>query len=79
VSLVIVPNPHMQTPAYSLRRIRDDEKETAVKIPPSVINWPDQPSLDDSNIGTRDKKPQGDVPLVPSIFAGIGGAHHSDA
>ena len=27
VSLVIVPNPHMQTPAYALRRIRDDEKE----------------------------------------------------
>ncbi len=27
MSLVIVPNPHLQTPAYTLRRIRDDEKE----------------------------------------------------
>ena len=24
---MIVPNPHLQTPAYTLRRIRDDEKE----------------------------------------------------
>ncbi len=67
VSLVIVPNQHMQTPAYSLRRIRDDEKElpenTAVSYQLS-----DQPTLDDSNIGNRDKKPPGDVPLVPSIL-----------
>src|SRR6202044_2006754 len=28
----------------------------------------DQPTLDDTNIGNRDKKPQGDVPLVPSIL-----------
>ncbi len=67
VSLVIVPNPHMQTPAYSLRRIRDDEKELPENTTVSY-QLADQPSLDDSNIGTRDKKPQGDVPLVPSIL-----------
>src|ERR1700726_297322 len=67
VSLVIVPNPHMQTPAYSLRRIRDDEKELPEN---STVSYQlaDQPSVDDSNIGSRDKKPQGDVPLVPSIL-----------
>src|ERR1700720_3629062 len=67
VSLVIVPNPHMQTPAYSLRRIRDDEKELPENTTVSY-QLADQPSLDDSNIGNRDKKPQGDVPLVPSIL-----------
>ncbi len=67
VSLVIVPNPHMQTPAYSLRRIRDDEKElpenTTVSYQIAV-----QPTIEDENIGSRDKKPPGEVALVPSIL-----------
>jgi ribonuclease E len=67
VSLVIVPNQHMQTPAYTLRRIRDDEKELPENTTVSY-QLADQPSVDDSNIGNRDKKPQGDVPLVPSIL-----------
>jgi ribonuclease E len=67
VSLVIVPNPHMQTPAYVLRRIRDDEKELPENTTVSY-QLADQPSVDDSNIGNRDKKPQGDVPLVPSVL-----------
>jgi len=67
VSLVIVPNPHMQTPAYTLRRVRDDEKELPEN---STVSYQlaDQPTVDDSNIGERDKKPPGDVPLVPSIL-----------
>jgi ribonuclease E len=67
VSLVIVPNPHLQTPAYSLRRIRDDEKELPENATVSY-QLADQPVVDDSNIGNRDKKPLGDVPLVPSIL-----------
>jgi ribonuclease E len=67
VSLVIVPNPHMQTPAYTLRRIRDDEKELPENTTVSY-QLAEQPGVDDSNIGNRDKKPQGDVPLVPSIL-----------
>ena len=67
VSLVIVPNPNMQTPAYTLRRIRDDEKEL---LDNNAVSYQlvDQPVLDDSNIGSRDKKPQGEAPLVPSIL-----------
>jgi ribonuclease E len=67
VSLVIVPNPHLQTPAYSLRRIRDDEKELPENTTVSY-QIADQPILDDSNIGNRDKKPQTEAPLVPSIL-----------
>jgi ribonuclease E len=68
VSLVIVPNQHMLTPAYTLRRIRDDEKELPEN---STVSYQmaDQPIVDDSNIGDRDKKPQGEVPLVTSISA----------
>jgi ribonuclease E len=67
VSLVIVPNPHMQTPAYVLRRIRDDEKELPENTTVSY-QMAEQPTVDDSNIGNRDKKPPGDIPLVPSIL-----------
>jgi ribonuclease E len=67
VSLVIVPNPNMYTPAYTLRRIRDDEKELPENTTVSY-QLADQPVLDDSAIGTRDKKPQGEAPLVPSIL-----------
>jgi ribonuclease E len=67
VSLVIVPNPHLQTPAYTLRRVRDDEKELPENTTVSY-QLADQPIVDDTNIGNRDKKPPGDVPLVPSIL-----------
>jgi len=67
VSLVIVPNPHLQTPGYTLRRIRDDEKELTESTTASY-QMADQPTIDDSNIGNRDKKPQGEAPLVPSIL-----------
>jgi ribonuclease E len=67
VSLVIVPNPHMHTPAYTMRRVRDDEKELPENTAVSY-QLADQPIVEDSNIGNRDKKPPGDVPLVPSIL-----------
>jgi ribonuclease E len=67
VSLVIVPNPHLQTPAYTLRRIRDDEKELPENTTVSY-QLADQPAVDDTNIGSRDKKPQSEAPLVPSIL-----------
>ena len=67
VSLVIVPNPHMLTPAYSLRRVRDDEKELPENTTVSY-QLADQPVVEDEAIGTRDKKPVGEVPLVPSIL-----------
>jgi len=67
VSLIIVPNPNLQTPAYTLRRIRDDEKELPENTTVSY-QLADQPHLDDSNIGNRDKKPQTEAPLVPSIM-----------
>jgi ribonuclease E len=67
LSLVIVPNPHLQTPAYSLRRVRDDEKELPENSTASY-QIAEQPTIDDTNIGNRDKKPQTEAPLVPSIL-----------
>src|SRR5471032_287836 len=50
VSLIIVPNPHMETPAYSLRRIRDDEKELPEN---NTVSYQiaATPTIDDANIG----------------------------
>ena len=70
VSLVIVPNPHLHTPAYTMRRIRDDEKELPENTTVSY-QIADQPTVDDSNIGDRGKKPQIDAPLVPSILPAL--------
>jgi ribonuclease E len=67
VSLIIVPNPHLQTPGYSLKRIRDDEKELPENNTASY-QIAEQPTIDDTNIGNRDKKPQSEAPLVPSIL-----------
>jgi ribonuclease E len=67
VSLVIVPNPHMQTPAYALRRVRDDEKELPENTTVSY-SLADQPVVEDETVGTRDKKPVGETALVPSIL-----------
>ena len=47
-------------------RIRDDEKELPENTAASY-EIPEQPTLDDSNIGSRDKKPQTEAPLVPSL------------
>src|SRR5260370_7194471 len=49
VSLVIVPNPHMQTPAYSLRRIRDHEKEFPQNTT-AIYQLPNHPTPHDPNI-----------------------------
>ena len=67
----------MQTPAYALRRVRDDEKELPENTTVSY-QLPDQPSVDDSNIGNRDKKPPGDAPGTEHL-ARLGRAHRTDA
>ena len=78
VSLVIVPNPHLQTPAYTLRRIRDDEKELPEN---STVSYQlaDQPSIDDSQYRQSRQEAAGRRALGPQHFAGFGGAHRPDA
>ncbi|MBS0613877.1 MAG: Rne/Rng family ribonuclease [Proteobacteria bacterium] len=67
VSIIIVPNPHMHTPAYTLRRVRQDEKDLPEN---NAVSYqiPETPVIDDSEVGNRDKKPIGEAALVPSIM-----------
>jgi hypothetical protein len=69
VSLVIVPNPHMQTPAYTLRRIRDDEKELPENTWRQLSTGRRSPAFCDrcrcpirTSADGRDKKPRRDRP-----------------
>src|SRR5580658_2192529 len=63
--MVIVPNPHIQTPEYSIRRVRDDELQLVentqvsyqIPIAPTVADLPE-----------RDKKPAAEAPAVAALL-----------
>jgi ribonuclease E len=64
--LVIVPNPHMQTPEYSIRRVRDDEAELPENRQTSYLmptaSEPAEPG------GARDKRPPAEAPAVAALL-----------
>jgi ribonuclease E len=59
VELLIVPNPHIQTPEYSIKRVRTDE----VDLPENKTlsyKMPERPTVADPS-GTKQEKPQQDL------------------
>jgi len=64
--LIIVPNIHMQTPDYSLKRVRDDEAELAENKQTSYL-MPTQPAVVEPG-SAQDKKPQPEVAAVATIL-----------
>ena len=65
VNIVLVPNPHIQTPEYSFRRVRDDE--TALPEHNQVsYQMPAAPMLADPTLD-RDK-PAPEAPVVPAFM-----------
>ncbi len=64
--LIIVPNPHMQTPDYTLRRVRDDEAELAENKQTSYL-MPTAPVVVEP-ASAQDKKPQQEVAAVATIL-----------
>ena len=64
--LVIVPNPNIQTPEYSIRRVRDDEadlpenRQTSYLMP--TATEPAEPG------SARDKRPAAEVPAVAALL-----------
>src|SRR4051812_8913480 len=73
VELMIVPNPHIQTPEYSIRRVRTDEIELPENKTLSY-KMPERPQVGDPP-GTRAEKPQRDpaaaVPTAPTTVAPV--------
>ncbi|HEY4881971.1 MAG TPA: Rne/Rng family ribonuclease [Steroidobacteraceae bacterium] len=63
--MVIVPNPHIQTPEYSIRRVRDDEAQLAEN---SQVSYqiPAAPAVADA--AERDRKPPAEQPAVAALL-----------
>jgi ribonuclease E len=63
--MVIVPNPHIQTPEYSIRRVRDDEAQLAEN---SQVSYqiPAAPPVVDA--AERDRKPVAEQPAVAALL-----------
>jgi ribonuclease E len=63
--MVIVPNPHIQTPEYSIRRVRDDEAQLAEN---SQVSYqiPAAPAVADA--AERDRKPPAEQPAVAALM-----------
>jgi ribonuclease E len=73
VDLMIVPNPHIQTPEYSIKRVRTDE----VELPENKVlsyKMPERPQVADPT-GTRDVKPVLEpaavIPTAPATSAPV--------
>jgi ribonuclease E len=64
--LVIVPNPNIQTPEYSIKRIRDDEADLPENRQTSYL-MPTAPEAAESR-STRDKRPPAEVPAVAALL-----------
>ncbi len=64
--LVIVPNLHMQTPDYTLRRVRDDESEVAENKQASYL-MPTAPVIVEPGSG-QDQRPALEVAAVATIL-----------
>src|SRR5487761_833930 len=64
--LVIVPNPNIQTPEYSIKRIRDDEADLPENRQTSYL-MPTAPELAEPG-STRDKRPPAEVPAVAALL-----------
>src|SRR5579862_3152811 len=65
VQIVVVPNPHMQTPEYTLRRVREDESQLPenTQISYQIPVAPSAPELTE-----RDKKPPAEQPAVAAML-----------
>jgi len=73
VDLMIVPNPHIQTPEYSIKRVRTDE----IDLPENKVlsyKMPERPQVADPT-GTRDIKPVLEpaavIPTAPATAAPV--------
>ncbi|HET9108086.1 MAG TPA: Rne/Rng family ribonuclease, partial [Steroidobacteraceae bacterium] len=64
--LVIVPNPNMQTPDYSIRRVRDDEADLPENRQTSYL-MPAAPEPAEPG-SARDKRPPAEVPAVAALL-----------
>jgi ribonuclease E len=64
--LIIVPNPNIQTPEYSIKRVRDDEVELPENKQVSYL-MPTAPEVNEPG-SARDKRPPQEPAAVPALM-----------
>ena len=71
VDIVLVPNANMQTPNYTIRRVRDDETQLAENTGTSYLlaTPPAEPAAASDAASGRDKKPVAQPAVVPMLAA----------
>ncbi len=67
VNVIVIPNPNLQTPTYSIRRVRDDEAQLPENTAVSY-QMVEQEELLPETAGARDKKTTPEAPAVPTIL-----------
>ncbi|HKT71947.1 MAG TPA: Rne/Rng family ribonuclease [Steroidobacteraceae bacterium] len=75
--LIIIPNENIQTPEYSIRRVRDDETELPENKQVSYL-MPTAPEVSEPT-GTRDKKPPVEQPAVATLLPATSAPAHTHA
>jgi ribonuclease E len=71
--LIIVPNPNMQTPEYTIRRVRDDEAELPENRQTSYL-MPTAPQPAEPG-SALDKRPPAEVPAVAALLPSTPAPH----
>src|ERR1700692_2967211 len=66
VELLVVPNPHIQTPEYSISRVRDDETELAETKQASYL-WPPAPTVAEPALA-HELQPQPEPAAVATLL-----------
>ncbi|HKE44498.1 MAG TPA: Rne/Rng family ribonuclease [Steroidobacteraceae bacterium] len=67
VNLVVIPNENLQTPNYSIKRVRDDETQLAENTGISYQMVEQEELLPEAALA-RDKKPTSEAPAVPTVL-----------
>ena len=70
VEVIVIPNPNLQTPNYSIRRVRDDEAQLPENTKTS-FQMVEQEELLPEAVATREKKAPAEAPAVPTVLPTI--------
>jgi len=68
VNIILVPNPHLDTPHYKIQRLRHDELNAMEHVPASyeMVEQPEEPKLEDATGEAKKERPEAAVKgIVP--------------
>jgi ribonuclease E len=74
VNIILVPNPHLDTPHYKIQRLRHDELNAMEHVPASyeMVEQPEEPKVEDATGDAKRERPEAAVKgIVPDQPAPI--------